>query len=397
MTPNRTPSPGAAVALSCAGHAYAHLFEPIFFVVALVLPGELGLPYAEVLALIVAGKVLYGLAAPLAGWLGDRWSTTGMIAVYFCGLGLAAIGVGLAETPGEMLLGLTALGVFGSIYHPVGLAWLVRSATNKGRALGLNGVFGGLGPAVAGLLAGLLSDAYGWRSAFIVPGAAVVGTGVLFLVLVRVGVIVDRHEHLSSPGPTVGRREAVRAFTTLALTMLCGGLIYQATQAALPKLFAERLADSMAGGLTGVGAAVSAVYGVAGVLQFVTGHLADRHAPRTVYRVLLLAQAPLLALAGYAAGAPLVLAALLAVSANIGVLPAENLLFARYAPPAWRATAFGLKFVLAFGLSAAAVPLVSALHGVAGGFATLFLVLGGLAAVAGVAAVRLPPDVRDNV
>jgi len=35
-----------------------------------------------------------------------------------------------------------------AIYHPVGIAWLVKSADRPGRALGINGVFGSLGIAV---------------------------------------------------------------------------------------------------------------------------------------------------------------------------------------------------------------------------------------------------------
>ena len=31
-----------------------------------------------------------------------------------------------------LAIGLTAIGLFGSIYHPVGVAWLVRNAENRG-------------------------------------------------------------------------------------------------------------------------------------------------------------------------------------------------------------------------------------------------------------------------
>ena len=57
----------ASLAFSCVGHLFAHLFEPIFYITALVLPGELGMPYEEVLALVIGGKLLYGLLAPAAG------------------------------------------------------------------------------------------------------------------------------------------------------------------------------------------------------------------------------------------------------------------------------------------------------------------------------------------
>lgn len=379
------------VAFSCVGHAFSHMFEPIFYVVALVLPAELGLSYGEVLALVIAGKLLYGLAAPVAGWLGDRWSSVGMMALYFLGSAAGAVLTGLATTPWQVASGLAVIGLFGSIYHPVGTAWLVRHSENPGRALGLIGVFGGLGPALAGLAAGWLTDWSGWRAAFIVPGVVTGATGVAFLVLMRWGVVADAKPEVHHE-PRPPSADAVRVYMVMTLTLLCGGIIYQAIQAALPKLFEQNLDGAMGNGLVAVGTAVMLVYGVSGLLQIVSGHLTDRYRPRTIYIVLLFVQVPLLYLTGVATGLPLVVLAFLMVSANIGLLPAENVLFARYAPTRWRGTAFGVKFILSFGVSTLAVPMVSLIHGATGGFTWLFAVLAALAAIAAAGALMLPPD-----
>ncbi|CAA7616860.1 MFS transporter [Magnetospirillum sp. UT-4] len=386
---NPQSSGRAALAFSCVGHLYAHLFEPIFYIAALVLPAELGLPYGEVLALIVAGKLLYGLLAPVAGWLGDRWSTVGMMAVYFLGLGGAAVLVGLADGPATLAAALALVGLFGAIYHPVGINWLLRNAVDRGKAIGVNGVFGGIGPAVAGLVAGGLIEAFGWRAAFVVPGLAVLLTGAVFLlVLARGWVVETRIDRVLVP--PASRGDTVRAGLVLSLTMLCGGLVYQATQPALPKLFAERLGDGA--GIGEAAAAVSAVYLAAGLTQVLAGHLADRFPAKWVYLLAYLGQVPLLALCAWAAGLPLVLAATLAVAFNMAAIPAENLLLARYTPARWRGTAFGMKFVLSFGVSGLAVPLVSLLHGATGGFAVLFWLMAAAALVVVAAALALPGE-----
>ncbi len=378
----------ASLAFSCVGHAYAHIFEPIFFIAALVLPAEMGMSYEEVLALIVAGKLCYGLLAPLAGWLGDRWSTVGMMAVYFLGLGGAAVGVGFAQGPWMLALALGLMGVFGSIYHPVGIAWLIRNAVDKGKAIGLNGVFGGIGPALAGIVAGGLIAVSGWRAAFIVPGVAVVATGVLFLVMVLRGVVVEVRGD-RRPEPAASREDAVRAGLVLSVTMLCAGLIYQSTQPVLPKLFAERLGDA---GVAVAAGGVTVVYLLAGLTQILAGHLADRLSPRRIYIFAALAQVPLLLGLAYASGYGLVAVAVLAVSFNMAGIPAENLLLSRYTPARWRGTAFGLKFVLSFGVSGLGVPLVSVIRGATGGFEALFLLLAIAAAMVALAASRLPPE-----
>ncbi|MBB4284895.1 MFS transporter [Roseospira goensis] len=380
-----------ALGFSCVGHSISHVFEPIFYVVALVLPAQFGISYEASLALILGGKLLFGIAAPLAGWLGDRWSATGMMALYFLGIGTSAIWAGLAGSPLEMAVALGFLGLFGSIYHPVGIAWLVRTAVNRGKALGINGAFGGFGPAVGGVMAGVLIDAFGWRSAFLIPGALTIVIGLGFVWMVARGVIIETKVDARTD-PPADKRDTARVYVIIALTMLVGGIIYQATQASMPKVFEERLGGLLGDGASGVGLAVMIVYGIAGLFQILTGHLADRLPLKTVYIAMYVAQVPVLALAASATGLPLLLVMLMMVSFNIGALPAENSLLARYTPPSWRSTAYGLKFVLAFGISGLAVPLVAWVRAATGDFTVLFLLLAALAALVIVAGIRLPRE-----
>lgn len=383
-------SPLAAVAFSSAAHSFSHLFEPIFFVVALVLPTEMGLSYEATLALIIGGKILFGVAAPAMGWLGDRWSSLGMMAVFFIGVGASAILTGLAQSPWQVAAALTLLGLFGSIYHPVGIAWLVANAKNQGKALGVNGFFGALGTAVAGVVAGGLIAWQGWRAAFVLPGAVVLLTGLVFVWLMHRGVVAEARITRSAKSGA-DRADTIRAALVLAVTMVCGGMIYQATQAGLPKLFEEGL-DNL--GIVGIGGGVTLVYLVAGAFQIVVGHLVDRFPLKYVYAGAYLAQIPLLLLAAAVSGLPLLVVALMMVTLNVSGLVPENVLLARYAPPKWRGTAYGMKFVLAFGVSGLGVPLVSVIRGAVGEVALVFAVLAIFATVVTFAALLLPAEGR---
>jgi MFS family permease len=398
LSSNVTPQAGGgrnAVAFSCAGHFFNHFFEPTFFVVALVLPSVFGISYEAALALIIIGKVLLGVMAPVAGWIADRWSAPGMMAVYFLGMGAAGIGCGLVDSAWEMGIALTVLGAFASIYHPVGIAWLVRSAQSKGKALGINGIFGSLGPAVAGVSAGALIEVFGWRYAFLVPGTAMIACGLVFVVMLRMGLITD-HPVSVTARPAGAPGDTRRAFLVLALGMLVGGLIYQATQAALPKVFEDRLGGLLGDGTVGPGVAVMIVYGFSALMQVTAGHLADRFSLKWVYLFAWVVQAPLLAVAAVASGAPLLVTAMLMVTCNTGSLPAENMLLARYTPERWRATAFGIKFVLNFGMAALAVPVVGLVRSTSGDFLLLFAGLAALALAVGAYALRLPVQPVEN-
>jgi len=391
QTETRAASGFLPLAFSCLGHAYMHLFTAFYFVIILALEADWSLPYHELIELWTLGSLLVGLAALPAGWLGDRWSATGMMVVYFLGMGAAGILCGLVDSETALFLGLTTIGVFASIYHPVGIAWLVRHATSRGKALGINGIFGSIGIASAGLTAGALIDAFSWRAAFIVPGAVSLATGLALLVCMRLGLVGDVEGVAKAEEPT-SRGTMLRAYAILLLTMAAMGIVFQASQAAIPKVFDLRLRDIAGEGTFGIGLMVALVYTVGGVMQLVGGHLADRYPLKPIYVGAFLFQVPVLAGVAAFSGLPLMALAAATVLLTTAALPAENMLLARFTPQRHHGLAYGLKFVLAFGTAPLSIMLVSKIQEATGEFVWLFLSLAGFAALATLAAVLLPSD-----
>jgi MFS transporter, FSR family, fosmidomycin resistance protein len=382
-----------ALIFSSVGHFFAHLLMLLYPTVVLVLEGRWGMSYGDLLSLSLGGFVLFGLGALPAGWLGDRWSAEGMMVLFFIGTGGAAIAAGLTDGPIALALGLSGIGLFGSIYHPVGTAWLVRNARNRGRALGMNGIAGSIGLGAAAFVAGALAQIIGWRAAFIIPGALCVITGLVLFSCVRRGNLVpaqtDRH-----PEPEASRSDVVRTFIVLSFTMLADGTISQALPVALPKAFAAGLTGLTDGGTLDAGGFVTLVFLVAATAQLAGGWLADRFAMKAVYVLAWAVQAPVFLIAAQARDVPL-LATMIAVN-YLGVLtiPAENALLARYTPAKWRATAFGAKFLLALGVSTIGIKLVAVIYDSTGSFSPLWLTLGGCAAFVAVAGLFLPGRLR---
>ena len=181
------------------GHLYAHMFLAIFALVVVVLVTEFDQPYAALLPLATPGFVAFGAGALPAGWLADRWSRVGMMVIFFIGIGASSILTGFATTPWEIGAGLFAMGVFASIYHPVGIAMVVEGRENVGRALGVNGVFGNLGFSVAFVVAGAMLDYVNWQAAFIVPGIVSVLTGVGYAAFARRGPVTRKETRSPEP------------------------------------------------------------------------------------------------------------------------------------------------------------------------------------------------------
>ena len=167
------------------GHGLDHLFLLLYPTVVLTLEGVFERSYGELLSLAVPGFIAFAAGTLPAGWLGDRWSRPAMLAIFFVGIGVASCLTGLARTPFELAVGLTLIGLFASIYHPVGIAMLVEGREKVGRLLGVNGVWGNMGLAAAAIVAASLSETIGWRAAFVVPGALSLLVGFCFIALCR--------------------------------------------------------------------------------------------------------------------------------------------------------------------------------------------------------------------
>ncbi len=377
------------------GHAFMHLLVALYLTIVLALEKEWGLGYDELIGLWTVGAFMVGAGAPLAGWLGDRWSMMGMLVVFFVGSGVSAVAAGLADGPTTLLAALAALGLFASIFHPIGMSALVRTARRRGITLGIFGVFGSAGVAAAGITAAALIDFIDWRAAFIVPGAVAILAGLLLWLCLATGAVVDRSED-AAPHPAASRADMVRAFFVLTVTVACSGLIYQATQVAMPKLFAEGLGALAGEGTVRVGAFFTLVYVAAGLCQLVGGWLADRFPLRAVYMISYILQIPLLFLVAGLTGLPLLTVTIAMVVLNAGALPAENCLLSRFTPDRWRGTAFGAKFVLSLGVTPVAVQLVAWIFGATGGFEWLFVLLGALAVVVVGSCLLLPGDRPDT-
>jgi MFS family permease len=347
------------------------------------------LPYGELLGLSSLGLVLFGVAALPAGWLGDRWSQIGMMAIFFLGIGVGAIVVGLAVGPERLFIGLTLIGLFGSIYHPVGIAWVVAWANKQGMTLGINGVFGNTGSAIAPVFVGLMIDYVTWRAAFIIPGVLSIFVGTGLLLVWRAGWIRDVTKDRT---PTVAPDSSAffRVFIVLTITMACSGIVYTGLTNTMPKLMEMGLSAALAASYTEIGVFVGIISGLASLSSIFGGWMADRYSARSIYIIFWTLQIPILFTIVSLSDVPLLVAVLLVLSFMLAFAAAENMLVAQYTPFRWRAVAYGAKFVLALGVGGLTVHLAGWLFDSNGDFGVLFALFGGAAILAAAAAFLLP-------
>src|SRR5262249_23105247 len=161
-------------------HALDHFVILIYPTVVIELAAVYGQSYATLIALSTASFVAFGLFSLPAGWLGDRWSRRDLMVAFYLGCGVSLIAAAFSPTLYVLGGALFALGMFASIYHPVGTAVVLDNATQRGRNMAFNGVCGNMGVALAAGITAALTAAISWRGAFLVPGIVCLVTGAVY-------------------------------------------------------------------------------------------------------------------------------------------------------------------------------------------------------------------------
>lgn len=362
------------------GHFFDHLFMLIFATVAaLALATEWHLSYAELIPYAMPGFVAFGVCAIPAGWIADRWHRHGMICIFFLGIGLASLLTSLANSPLQIGCGLFVIGLFAAIYHPVGIAMVVEGRLKTGMPLAINGVFGNVGVAAAALITGVIIDAFGWRAAFIAPAVLSIGIGIAYLIFLRAGDLTSLYPNEVSNASAnsslvqIDRNLLIHVFSIIFFTTALGGLIFQSTTFALPKIFDERLND-FATNATEVGAWAFVVFTLAAFAQLVVGYLVDRHSIKLVFSVIAAAQVLLFASMINLDGIGALIISVAFMLMVFGQIPINDVLIGRAAKSEWRSRAYAIRSFVTFTIYAISIPLIAWLHGT-WGFTALFLVL----------------------
>lgn len=375
------------------GHFLDHFFMLVFATVAaLTLTREWGLSYAQLIPYATPGFIAFGVCAIPAGWLADKWSRRGMMAVFFIGIGVCSILTALAETPMQIGLALFAMGVFAAIYHPVGIPLVIEDRDRTGLPIAINGVYGNLGVASAALITGFMIDYTGWRSAFVWPGVISILVGIAYIWLV--GIAPERSQTAPKKKKAGGAKSRyqgmsiVRLFAIILFTTALGGIIFQSTTFALPKVLDERL-GGLAVSATMVGWYAFLVFAVAALAQLVVGYLLDRHSARAVFIGVAALQAIFFALMPGLQDVAALVVSVAFMLAVFGQIPINDVLTGRLAAGEWRSRVFALRYIVTFSALSASIPLIAWIHA-NWGFDRLFMLLAAVALCILLAVLFLP-------
>jgi len=169
--------------------------------------------------------------------------------------------------------------------------------------------------------------------------------------------------------------------------MMLGGIVYRGTSVTLPAYFQlsnVQLFEGIKQLFGGIGTEnvvatliTSAIYflGMAG--QFFGGKIGEQYELRRSYCLFHVITIPAALAMAMTTNIPLIGFAMVHSFFLLGMQPIENTLVSRLAPPGLLSSAYGLKFILTFGvgaLSVKAIEIVKTYYG----FSTIYIVLAGV-------------------
>ncbi|UCG97212.1 MAG: MFS transporter [Burkholderiales bacterium] len=332
----------------------------------------------------------FGFGSLPAGRLGDTWGRRPMMLAFFYGLGLSLLLVALAQGPWQIAVALTLMGIFSSIYHPVGIPMLLRDAKRPGRTIGINGLAGNLGIALAALVTGLLVKYFGWRTAFVVPALVSIGCGALFA-------------RLSPPeGEPPTRRKAapgvlppavlVRVVAVITVIATTSALLFNFTTNGNTELLRERM-TAVVTDPAALGLLLALVYSIASFAQLLVGTLIDRVPLRRLLLAIVALQVPLFLLAAQAQGWTFFVLIVLFMGVVFGAIPFIDAIVVRFVDDRIRSRVSGARLAISFSISSLAVYLLGPVVK-SSGFDFLLVTMACIAMVTLGAAVWLPVTSR---
>ena len=374
------------------GHGIDHMFLLIFATAVATIAADFDSNWADLMPYSAGAFLMFGLGALPAGRLGDLWGRRNMMLIFFFGMGASALLVALTQNSWQLAAALLVMGAFASIYHPVGIPMLVQNVHNPGEVIGINGLAGNLGIAVAAVLTGFLIKWAGWRAAFVVPGLLAFACGVIFALQCPRETVAPA-KRSGKATVALSSRTLARVFFVMTAAAATSSILFNFTTSGNAQLLAESFRGVIEDPAL-LGALLALIYTVASLAQLVVGKLIDRVAFKPLQLWLSVAQIPFLIIAAYAEAWGMFAALLGVMILVFGSIPFTDAMIVRYVDDRLRSRVAGMRLTVAFGISSLAVwvlgPLVKGI-----GFSALLWGMAGIAALKA-AIVLLLPDERDG-
>ncbi len=345
------PAERRLIGYAASAHGLTHVIEITYPALLTRIEDDFGLRAVITGALATAFGWAFGSSAIPAGFLTDRLGSRQVLVYGFAGAALMSVLVGLAPNEWWLAAGLVGLGSSVGLYHPAGLSLMAQGVRQRGMAIGLHGVAGNTGQAIAPVLAVGMAMAFNWRAGFFLVGGL---AAIMAVVMARIRLPVrEGAEIIELPvveagaddaAPEGARDRFVIPLLVVYAAFILGGTVYRGAITYLPKHLEAFVNDDFGGAFVTVALLMGAVG------QFAGGTVSQRFPLERLAPGIALLAIPALVLTGLASGAALVVMASLFIFTYFANQPVLTGLIADYAPAGAVGRSYGISFFAGFGV-----------------------------------------------
>ncbi len=349
-------NPRLTAVLLNLGHSLDHLVLLIFAAAVASIANDLGVDrWEDLMPYGAPAFFFFGVCSLPAGKMGDLWGRRKMMLLYFAGVGISSILVSQAQSPWQLCVLLAVMGGFASIYHPVGIPMLIQQSSTPGRAIGINGMMGNVGIAIAALLTGWVIRDFGWRAAFWIPGVISLALGVVFW---RVSNAQEIPPVRKTPTLNVdSKTNQFTLFFIMTLAATTGSFLFNFTTNANNEVLLSKLGNQLQDPAV-IGTLLAAIYFIAAFSQLIIGVLIDRVPLKKLYSIVIFLQLVTIIAATQLEGWGFYFAQLCFMCAIFAAIPFTDAMIANYVDDSMRSRFSGARFAISFGASSIAVWLI---------------------------------------
>lgn len=298
--------------------------------------------------------LLFGLGAIPAGWLDRYLGGKKLMIIYQLGASVSALMIVLTSSFYMMVIGLSFIGLFCSIYHPTGLTLVSQNINKVSKGMAVHGMFGSLGSAFGPLLAVSLATLISWRASYLV-------LAILYSILALITFINIPHknQNINRQKNILKKKTNKKALIYYFITNSFLGMAYYGFTTFMPIHLSENTYEFLPGISQNMKAGLfPTIVFIAGMIgALLGGKIGEIFDKRISFIVIIILNIPVFFLVGITSDFALIICSIMLGIIYFSNQPIGNTLVSDFSDNKNRGFVYGLGFFISFGIGSFAAGL----------------------------------------
>ena len=298
--------------------------------------------------------LLFGLGAIPAGWLDRYLGGKKLMIIYQLGSSVSALMIVLTSSFYMMVIGLSFIGLFCSIYHPTGLTLVSQNINKVSKGMAVHGMFGSLGSAFGPLLAVSLATLISWRASYLV-------LAILYSILALITFlnIPHKNQNINRQKNILKKKTNKKALIYYFITNSFLGMAYYGFTTFMPIHLSENTYEFLPGISQNMKAGLfPTIVFIAGMIgALLGGKIGEIFDKRISFVVIIILNIPVFFLVGITSDFALIICSIMLGIIYFSNQPIGNTLVSDFSDNKNRGFVYGLGFFISFGIGSFAAGL----------------------------------------